>query len=92
MKLGDASVISLVNHVKGKPYRLPQMQDYEGLAVKDSIRNMILHDPEAKEDDNVLVFGRVTPTKYNCYFKQPLSPLAAFAVCISSIDSRVMTM
>jgi tubby-related protein 1 len=46
--------------------------------------------PGATKQVTVLQFGRVADRNiFVCDYAYPLSPLAAFAICLSSIDSKL---
>lgn len=64
------------------------MLNFKGRVECASIKNFIL---EAETDGHELVlFGKVNDNKFNLDMAHPLSPLVAFAVALSSFDSRIM--
>lgn len=53
-----------------------------------SVKNFQLVDPDDQE--NVLLqFGRVGKDVFNMDYQWPLSPLQAFAICLSSFDYKI---
>jgi tubby-related protein 1 len=53
-----------------------------------SVKNFQLCDPEEPEDVS-LQFGRVGKEDFNMDVKWPLSPFQAFAITLSSFDSKI---
>jgi len=83
------NVIELVN----KP---PRWNDHVGAYVLNfsgrvtmaSVKNFQLVTPE-DEDSVILQFGRVGKDLFTADLAWPLSPLQAFAICLSSFDSKL---
>ena len=64
------------------------MLNFRGRVEKASIKNFILEEQEGGPE--VLMFGKVTESKFNIDMSPPLSPYIAFAVALSSFDTRIM--
>jgi tubby-related protein 1 len=58
--------------------------DFNGRVKRTSVKNFQL----ASEDDVILQFGRSGDDLFIMDFKSPLSPLQAFAICLSSIHKK----
>ena len=62
--------------------------NFNGRVTMASVKNFQLVDPE--EGEKVcLQFGRVGEDEFTMDFSYPFSPLQAFAVCLSSFDSKI---
>lgn len=62
--------------------------NFNGRVTMASVKNFQLVDPEDQE--NVLLqFGRVGKDVFNMDYRWPLSPLQAFAICLSSFDYKI---
>jgi hypothetical protein len=64
------------------------MLNFKGRVEKASIKNFILE--ENGEGPEIVLFGKVTDSKFNLDMSHPISPLVAFAVSLSSFDTRIM--
>jgi tubby-related protein 1 len=63
--------------------------NFNGRVTEASVKNFQL---VAAGDDGVvpvLQFGKVSDTTFTCDFTAPLSPLVAFAMCLSSFDNKL---
>eukprot|EP01029_Cantina_marsupialis_P026672 TRINITY_DN7226_c0_g1_i1.p1 TRINITY_DN7226_c0_g1~~TRINITY_DN7226_c0_g1_i1.p1 ORF type:complete len:532 (-),score=166.50 TRINITY_DN7226_c0_g1_i1:232-1827(-) len=62
--------------------------NFNGRVTEASVKNFQLVTPE--DDDTVLLqFGRVGKQTFTMDFRYPLSPFQAFAICLSSFDSKL---
>lgn len=62
--------------------------NFNGRVTMASVKNFQLVDPDDQE--NVLLqFGRVGKDVFNMDYQWPLSPLQAFAICLSSFDYKI---
>eukprot|EP00516_Mucochytrium_quahogii_P012134 CAMPEP_0203804390 /NCGR_PEP_ID=MMETSP0100_2-20121128/13543_1 /ASSEMBLY_ACC=CAM_ASM_000210 /TAXON_ID=96639 /ORGANISM=" , Strain NY0313808BC1" /LENGTH=515 /DNA_ID=CAMNT_0050712573 /DNA_START=132 /DNA_END=1680 /DNA_ORIENTATION=+ len=86
---GDHTVFPMVNHLPGKSYCLPKLYDFKGMAMQSSVKNMMLHSPKDESGDFIYVLGKTSNKTYNCYFKEPISPVMAFSMALASISSYV---
>jgi tubby-related protein 1 len=59
--------------------------DFNKRVKKQSVKNFQLID---ENDSIILQFGKSTESSYVMDFTYPLSPLQAFAICITSIDRK----
>jgi len=64
------------------------MLNFKGRVTKASVKNFQLID-SANYDDVLLQFGRVGDNKFNMDFTYPLTPLQAFGICLSSMDTKL---
>lgn len=80
MKVSKILVIINIEH---QAYVL----DFDGRVEKGSVKNFQLCDPK-NEDFVYLQFGRINETSFSMDFKFPFSPIQAFGVCLSSLDSK----
>ena len=62
--------------------------NFHGRVTTPSVKNFQLINPEDQERV-VLQFGRVAKEKFTMDFQSPLSPFQAFALCLSSFDSKL---
>ena len=62
--------------------------NFNGRVTMASVKNFQLINPEDQERV-VLQFGRVAKEKFTMDFQSPLSPFQAFALCLSSFDSKL---
>ena len=62
--------------------------NFNGRVTMSSVKNFQLINPEDQERV-VLQFGRVAKEKFTMDFQSPLSPFQAFALCLSSFDSKL---
>ena len=62
--------------------------NFNGRVTMASVKNFQLINPEDQERV-VLQFGRVAKDKFTMDFQSPLSPFQAFALCLSSFDSKL---
>eukprot|EP00466_Bigelowiella_natans_P005960 jgi/Bigna1/91650/estExt_fgenesh1_pg.C_1110006 len=61
--------------------------NFHGRVTKASVKNFQLtHDVDA--DGEILQFGKVGTNEFTMDFTWPLTPLQAFAVCLSSFDNK----
>ena len=86
---GDPTVHGLVNHLPNAEHSLPKLEHFEGLASKDSIKNLLLHDPAHPGKRTVLVVGKLNSESFNVFFRSPISPAVAFGLTISTVLSYV---
>lgn len=70
---------------KGK-YRL----DFEKKAKIPSAKNFILEREEGEASKNAILFCKVQEDVYLVEISYPLSVLEAFAICLSSLDAKMM--
>ena len=62
--------------------------NFKGRVDCPSIKNFILEDmPNGKD---LLIFGKITESRFNMDVSYPLSPYIAFAIALTSFDSRIM--
>ena len=59
--------------------------DFNKRVKKQSVKNFQIID---ENDSIILLFGKSTESSYVMDFTYPLSPLQAFAICITSIDRK----
>ena len=85
---GDASVQVIANHLPERPNRLPRLEHFEGLAQRQSIKNVIAHDPSEATRGPVYILGKSTKTTFNLLFRWPISPIVAFGAAIASVTSN----
>jgi len=64
------------------------MLNFKGRVTRASVKNFQLIDA-ANYEEVVLQFGRVGDHKFTMDFTYPLTPLQAFAICLSSIDIKL---
>jgi len=64
------------------------MLNFKGRVEAASIKNFILED--RLNGPETMIFGKVTDSKFNLDMAYPISPIIAFAVALSSFDSRIM--
>ena len=64
------------------------MLNFKGRVEVASIKNFILEEEAIGKE--VVLFGKVNDSKFNFDMGHPISPLIAFAVALSSFDSRIM--
>jgi len=64
------------------------MLNFKGRVTRASVKNFQLVDA-ANYEEVVLQFGRVGDHKFTMDFTYPLTPLQAFAICLSSIDIKL---
>jgi tubby-related protein 1 len=62
--------------------------NFNGRVTEASVKNFQLVATDAP-DAVVLQFGKVSETTFTCDFCWPLSPLQAFAACLSSFDNKL---
>jgi len=60
---------------------------FNGRIQKPSVKNFQLAE-EGKDNSVVMQFGRIDEETFAMDFKYPLSPLQAFGLCLSSLDSK----
>lgn len=64
------------------------MLNFKGRVEAASIKNFILETkPEGPE---TMLFGKVNESKFNLDIMQPMSTYLAFAIALTSFDSRIM--
>lgn len=63
--------------------------NFNGRVTMASVKNFQLTEKGGDEDDVVLQFGRVAKDEFTLDFHWPVSPLQAFAVSLSSLDSKI---
>ena len=64
------------------------MLNFRGRVEKPSIKNFIME--EVINGPDVIVFGKVNENKFNFDISSRISAYIAFAVALSSFDSRLM--
>ena len=64
------------------------MLNFRGRVQTPSIKNFILETKEGGEE--LIIFGKVNESKFNLDMMNPISPLIAFGIALSSFDSRIM--
>jgi len=63
--------------------------NFNGRVTMASVKNFQLIF-EDDEDNVIMQFGRVDKNKFTMDFKHPLTPLQAFAICLSSFDYKLV--
>ena len=84
-----------VAFVNKPPVWVPSLQayclDFAGRVAAASVKNFILSAPDDMEKTTML-FGRTSDrSQYSMDFQYPLSPMTAFAIALSSLDSHLVT-
>jgi len=64
------------------------MLNFKGRVTKASVKNFQLVET-ANYEKVLLQFGRVGDHKFTMDFTYPLTPLQAFGICLSSIDTKL---
>lgn len=64
------------------------MLNFRGRVECASIKNFILE--ESVNGPEIMMFGKVSESKFNLDMAHPISPLVAFGIALSSFDSRIM--
>lgn len=62
--------------------------NFNGRVTMASVKNFQLVEPE-EQDAVLLQFGRVGKDEFTMDFRYPLTPFQAFAVTLSSFDSKI---
>ena len=62
--------------------------NFNGRVTMASVRNFQLVEPD-EQDAVLLQFGRVGKDEFTMDFRYPLTPFQAFAIALSSFDSKV---
>lgn len=86
---GMKNLISLIN----KPPRWNDqvgayVLNFNGRVTMASVKNFQLVD-QVDHDNIILQFGRVAKDEFTCDFQAPISPFQAFAITLSSFDSKI---
>jgi len=87
-----ADLIPLLNKPpKWNPQRGAYMLDFKGRVSRASVKNFQLVDAirDPKHDNVILQHGRVGTNKFTMDVKHPMSVAAAFAICLSSLHSKM---
>ena len=63
--------------------------NFNGRVTMASVKNFQLVDAIDGDENVVLQFGKVGANVFTCDFQYPISPLQAFAVCLSSFDGKL---
>jgi tubby-related protein 1 len=61
--------------------------NFKGRVTMSSVKNFQLQAQDA--EDTVLQFGRVSKDKFTLDYGYPLNALQAFAICLSTLDSKI---
>ena len=80
--------------------QLPNVSDFGGLATSNSIKNILLLEPQSLNDFKSeqislnevqvsFVFAKASKNKFHLIVKAPLSPVIAFGMCLANLDSRM---
>ena len=62
--------------------------NFHGRVTMASVKNFQLVDPD-EQGEVLLQFGRTDTHSFNMDLRWPLSPLQAFAITLSSFDSKI---
>ena len=66
------------------------MLNFRGRAKKASIKNFIIEDPNAEEENKeVMIFGKLAEDDYRMDLKYPLSPFVALGITLSTFGSKI---
>lgn len=91
-RMKDHSFRDLVYMINKPPRWNEQVQAYvlnfNGRVTMASVKNFQLVDPE-EQNTVLLQFGRVGKDDFTMDMQWPFSPLQAFAVTLSSFDSKI---
>ena len=63
--------------------------NFNGRVTMESVKNFQLVHVNGKDENVVLQFGRVAKDEFTMDFRWPLSPFLAFALSLSSCDSKI---
>lgn len=64
------------------------LSNFSTRVVKESSKNFILIEEDNQENNIILQFGKIGDRSFSLDFTYPLSPLQAFAICLSSIENK----
>jgi tubby-related protein 1 len=92
-KIKDHECVNSTTYLINKPPRWNDqvgayVLNFQGRVTMASVKNFQLVDPDA-QDTVVLQFGRVGKEDFTMDMHHPITPLQAFAVTLSSFDSKI---
>ena len=83
-------IIKLVNKVpKWNPSLGAYCLNFNGRVTQASVKNFQLVSEGDDHDRDVLQFGRVSANRFTMDFCWPLTAFQAFAICVTSLDSKL---